>query len=185
MDKAVYRENVLVPLCGKSLDIVWLAQYFNVVGTELSDIACADFFKEHQLTPNVSTVPPHKLYHFENITLWQGDHFKLPLAKLPKFDWIYDRAALIALPMEMQLYYVKHLTTFLDAGASMLLVSLEFPQEQLEGPPFSIFNNDVSSLFDGYHIEELDQHELPDKQFARRRFNVDYLIERLYLIKRP
>ncbi|WP_448547799.1 thiopurine S-methyltransferase [Thalassotalea fusca] len=184
LNNSVHCENILVPLCGKSLDIVWLAQYFNVIGTELSDIACRDFFKEHQLTPNVLPSPPHTLYQFENITLWQGDHFKLPMGQLPKLDWIYDRAALIALPKEMQIDYVKHLLTFIDAGASLLLVSLEFPQNQLEGPPFPVFKDDVNPLFSGYSIEELDQHELPDKQFARRRFDVDYLIERLYLIKK-
>ena len=175
-------EHIFVPLCGKSLDIVWLAQYFNVTGSELSEIACRDFFAEHRLSPVVLQYTHHQAFQFENITLWQGDHFSLSKDGLPRFDWIYDRAAIIALPKSMQTKYANHLTSFIDDGAKLLLISLEFPEEQLEGPPFPIFNQDVQSLFSGYKIEELDHHELPDKQFARRRFNVDYLIERLYLI---
>lgn len=184
------RKSVLVPLCGKSDDMVWLAEHFDVVGAELSDIACRDFFRDK----NIAVMPTHindnetkapfKQYRFENISLWQGDFFKLSASQLPDFDWIYDRAAIIALPKTMQQAYVKHLTSFITQDSQLFLISLEFPQEELSGPPFALFEQDINHLFSGFNVKCIAEHELADKTFAQRTFNVSYLKEKLYLISR-
>lgn len=182
--------QVFVPLCGKSLDMVWLAEHFNVIGAELSDIACSDFFADKAIDYQITSQAPFQLYSFDNITLWQGDFFQLPLAnnlidsEQTFFDWIYDRAALIALPKAMQQLYVEKLTSYLAKDTKLLLVTLEFPEQELSGPPFPIFESDVKRLFNGFTIECLTSHELADKRFAQRTFNVSYLTERAYLISR-
>lgn len=46
--------RVLVPLCGKSLDLAWLAgQGYRVLGVELSRQAVEGFFREHGLDADV------------------------------------------------------------------------------------------------------------------------------------
>lgn len=182
--------TVFVPLCGKSDDMLWLAEHFNVIGAELSDIACRDFFAEKSISvnPHLIVNPESKVefkqYTHENITLWQGDFFKLDSEQLPNFNWIYDRAAIIALPESMQQNYASHLASFIDEHTYLFLISLEFPQDELTGPPFAIYEHDVERLFSGFNIECIAEHELVDKVFAQRQFDVSYLKEKVYLISK-
>jgi thiopurine S-methyltransferase len=188
LDEPEKPQTVFVPLCGKSDDMVWLAEHFDVVGAELSDIACRDFFVEKNIaiTPNVvnnvKSKGDFKQYTHGNITLFQGDFFKLYPNQLPVFDWVYDRAAIIALPSAMQQSYASHLSSFLGAHSQLFLISIEFPQEELAGPPFAIFKQDIERLFSGFKVKCIAEHELEDKTFAQRRFNVSHLKETLYLI---
>lgn len=176
-------ERVFVPLCGKSDDMVWLAEHMSVVGSELSDIACNDFFLEKDIYPTIKACDKHKLYQFKNITLYQGDFFSLKLTE-QSFNWLYDRAALIALPLKMRQRYVDKLTSFMGNNSQLLLISLEFPENELVGPPFAIFEQDIKSLFSGFKVECIAEQKLEDKRFAQRVFNVGYLKERAYLITR-
>jgi len=177
-------KSVFVPLCGKSLDMVWLAERMEVVGSELSEIACRDFFSEKKLQPSITVEDNFCLYQYDNITLYQGDFFALKAKQFNTFDWIYDRAALIALPKEMQQLYVSHLTSFIEENTKLILVSLEFPEEEMSGPPFPILGTDLENLFKGFNIESIYTHELADKRFAQRRFDVSKLVERAYIISR-
>ncbi|MCO4798375.1 MAG: thiopurine S-methyltransferase [Colwelliaceae bacterium] len=176
--------TVFVPLCGKTDDMVWLAERFNVVGAELSDIACRDFFIEKDIVTSPKAIGDFKRYTHQNIELWQGDFFGLKASQFQKFDWIYDRAAIIALPKAMQQRYAEHLTTFIDDKTKLFLISLEFPQEELEGPPFAIVDKDVRRLFSNFKIECIAEHDLEDKTFAQRTFNVSYLKEKLFIISK-
>lgn len=94
-------EKVLVPLCGKSEDLIWLAnQHDSVQGVELSQIAVRSFFAEHFYTPTVTRLnAQHELYQFDELTLFTGDFFTAPVESV---DLVYDRAALVALPEEMR-----------------------------------------------------------------------------------
>jgi thiopurine S-methyltransferase len=114
--------------------------------------------------------------------LLQGDFFKLSANIISNVDWIYDRAALIALPKPMQQRYAEHLKHFFSAHTRLFLITLEFPSEQLKGPPFSISASDVERLFSGFKITCVAINELEDKQFAQRSFDVDYLQEKLYIV---
>ena len=177
-------QEVFVPLCGKSLDLAWFAEQMQVTGAELSEIACRDFFEEKSLSYKQDSIGLFQRFYVENLMLWQGDFFQLQAESLPEFDWIYDRAALIALPKEMQQVYANHLMSFMRSGTRLFLISLEFPENELTGPPFPIFDSDIKRLFSGCNIECLASHELEDKQFAQRQFDVSFLIERLYLISK-
>jgi thiopurine S-methyltransferase len=190
-------QTVFVPLCGKSDDMVWLAEHCEVIGAELSEIACRDFFDEKNISVLPKSVVPStseenlkskgvfKQYTHQNITLWQGDFFKLCHNQLPVFDWIYDRAAIIALPANMQQSYASHLSSFMNEHSQLFLISLELPQEELEGPPFAIFEQDIERLFSGFKVQCIAEQTLEDKVFAQRKFNVSYLKEKLYLITKP
>ncbi|MEW6981857.1 thiopurine S-methyltransferase [Colwelliaceae bacterium 6471] len=177
-------KHVLVPLCGKSLDMVWLAERMAVSGAELSNIACRDFFEEKSLPYQQEIIDEFNRFNFDQLTLWQGDFFKLTPAMLAPVDWIYDRAALIALPKAMQQQYVEHLSLFIAKQTKMMLITLEFPESELSGPPFPVFETDIKRLFADFNVECIASHQLKDKQFAQRKFNVSSLTERLYLISR-
>ncbi len=176
--------HVFVPLCGKTLDMVYLAQSMQVTGNEISDIACRDFFLDNDIEFKSQTLGAFKYYSCQQLALWQGDFFKLSAKAINTVDWIYDRAALIALPITMQQRYVAHLKSFFSSHTRLFLVTLEFPTMQLSGPPFSINSCQVKSLFSGFNVECIATNELTDKRFAQRTFDVDYLREKLYIIKK-
>ena len=141
--------RVLVPLCGKSYDLMWLHQQgYHVEGVELSELAVRAFFVEQGLTPHQHKVGEYSLWEGEGIRLWCGDFFKLTAAQLGPIDAVYDRAALIALPPPMRQAYVRQLQT-LVGDVPHLLVTLEYPQGQMDGPPFSVEAAEVARLFGG------------------------------------
>ena len=177
-------QHVFVPLCGKSLDMVWLAENMKVTGAELSEIACRDFFEEKGLTYQIKTKGKFKIFSFDEISLYQGDFFELTSQSIEPIDWVYDRAALIALPESLQQQYVEHLFQFIPDSATLMLITLEFPQHELEGPPFAIFPSVVEKLFAGYQIDYIAENELKCKRFAQSTFKVSKLVERLYCIKK-
>ncbi|WDE13668.1 thiopurine S-methyltransferase [Thalassomonas haliotis] len=178
-------KHVFVPLCGKSLDMAWLAERLQVSGAELSEIACRDFFREKDIACQSRREGDFQLFSFDNLTLWQGDFFKLATGLLPRFDWIYDRAALIALPEAMQQAYVDKLLSFMTVNTRILLVLVEYPPEEMQGPPFPVFEQDLRRLFavdKKLKIEKLASLPHEDKRFAQRTFDVSSLAETLYLI---
>lgn len=177
-------QHVFVPLCGKTQDMVYFAQFMRVTGSELSEIACRDFFIDNEIEFDQQTFGEFERYSADQLTLCQGDFFKLGANAIDKVDWIYDRAALIAMPPVMQEKYVRHLKQFFTANTRLFLITVEFPSEQLSGPPFSISGDDVKRLFSGFSVECIASHDLNDKRFAQRKFEVDSLCEKLYLIKK-
>jgi thiopurine S-methyltransferase len=175
-------KHVFVPLCGKTLDMVYLAQLIRVSGSELSEIACRDFFLDNAIEYQQKKIGDFNHYYCSQLSLLQGDFFKLSTDTIGCVDWIYDRAALIALPVPMQRQYVEHLKSFFSAHTRLFLVTVEFPEEQLTGPPFAITANDVEKLFSGFKVACVATNELDNGLFAQRRLDVDYLREKLYII---
>lgn len=136
--------RVLVPLCGKSHDLAWLAaQGHEVVGVELSPVACAAFFAERGLTPEVAPAGRHTRYTHGAITLLQGDFFDLEGV----FDAAWDRAALIALPPPVRQRYAAHLRRHVRGPT--LLVTFQYDQARRDGPPFSVPEDEVQRLHPG------------------------------------
>jgi thiopurine S-methyltransferase len=145
--------EVFVPLCGKSIDMLWLRkQGHSVLGVELSDIAVQAFFKENGCTPNQVT---HKIFHAceaGGIRILCGDFFDLNKDGLAKVTAVYDRAAMIALPPLMRERYVKHLVSIVPPATKILLITFDYAQAEMSGPPFSVSADEVESLY-GKHAE--------------------------------
>ena len=152
-------ESVFVPLCGKSMDLDWLAEKHNsVTGVELSKIAVRAFFAERLYTPTVTALTSSlELYEFDEFTIYSGDYFTAPIEAT---DLIYDRAALVALPKEMREEYVQVLRSRLKEGGRILLVTLDYDQNEMSGPPFSVPEDEVRSLFSGMSITKLQRDEV-------------------------
>lgn len=141
--------QVFVPLAGKSLDLVWLAaQGYRVLGIELSSLAIEQFFAEQGLTPQVRESPYGRHYRAGNIELICGDAFNLDAVALAECSAVYDRAALIALPPPLRLRYARELYAQLPPGCRALLITLEYPQQQMQGPPFSVLESEVRELYE-------------------------------------
>ena len=172
---------VLVPLCGKSPDLHLLAQRYQVVGAELSQIACRDFFAEAQLPVSPLDVGAFTLWQAAQYQLWHGDFFELPATAVSGCQFIYDRAALIALPAQMRQRYVQRLKQLLP-HATLLLISLEYPEHEKQGPPFSVTAAEITQLFDFADINLCGIRNLTGQGFARRKFETSWLIEKGWLI---
>ncbi|HUW52973.1 MAG TPA: thiopurine S-methyltransferase [Rhodanobacter sp.] len=140
--------QVFVPLAGKSLDLVWLAaQGHRVLGVELSPLAVAQFFAEQGLTPQLHDSRYGRHYRAGSIELICGDVFALGADVLADCTAVYDRAALIALPPLLRRRYVHALYALLPAGCRGLLITLEYPQHEKQGPPFSVPEAEVRELY--------------------------------------
>lgn len=148
--------RVLVPLCGKAEDLAFLAgRGHQVVGVEWVEEAVRAFYEEHQLRPEISSQGPFIRYHADSITLFAGDFFACTSESLGPIDALFDRAALIALPPQRRAAYAKHLRVLMPAGTPGLLVTLDYPQHQMSGPPFSVPESELRALFAGLSLERL------------------------------
>lgn len=139
--------RVLVPLCGKSLDLLWLANRgLDVVGVELSPIAVESFFDEHDLEYDVDA--GDRLVHYRSqsapITIFCGDYFDF---ESQTFDALYDRGALIAMSADERPGYVEHTKKLLRQNAYRLVITLEYDQSVANGPPFAVMADEIESYW--------------------------------------
>ncbi|NEX16880.1 MAG: thiopurine S-methyltransferase [Halochromatium sp.] len=177
---------VLVPLCGKSLDMLWLASLGHaVLGIEISRLAAEQFFAEHQLMPRVDQLGPFQRYQVDEISLLVGDFFDLQRAQLTGISAVYDRASLIALPPETRPRYARHLSRLLPDGVRSLLITLEYDQARMKGPPFSVTEPEVRALFEAsFQIETLSVFDALAESPRFRARGLDSLDERVYRLQR-
>lgn len=177
-----YEKSVFVPLCGKSEDLIWLAsKHEEVQGVELSQIAVRAFFSEHFYTPTVTQISgQHELYQFDELSVYTGDYFTAPIQPV---DIIYDRASLVALPEEMRVQYVERLKQLLKPGGKILLVTLDYDQNEMAGPPFSVPKLEIDQLFAGYKITMLNQDIADDEHPKIAKKGLSRFCEEVYLIE--
>ena len=155
--------KVFVPLCGKSVDMLWLAQNgYEVLGIECSEIAVKAFFETHNLEYQLVEGKPFARYISEakegqaRIEILQGDFFDLVLEELNGVTDIYDRASMIALPEEMRLDYFNKMIELQGQGMRTLLITLTYPQQEMNGPPFSVTENELNELYgEKFRIDKL------------------------------
>ncbi|MCB1908023.1 MAG: thiopurine S-methyltransferase [Rhodocyclaceae bacterium] len=140
--------RVFLPLCGKTRDIAWLLERgIRVVGAELSPLAVGELFEGLGVVPEVAPVGSLQHHRAAGIDVFLGDIFDLDRERLGAVDAVYDRAALVALPPVMRARYAEHLLGISEA-APQLLVTFEYDQSQLEGPPFSVEEAEVRALYE-------------------------------------
>lgn len=140
--------HVLVPLCGKTADLKWLADQGNdVLGVELSHLAVGAFFDEQKLDYDVidGELPTYRAKGAA-ITIMCGDYFELKSARC---DAHYDRGALIAIPAKKRAAYARHTNTLLEKGAEQFVITLEYDQAMADGPPFCVPSTELLSYWPG------------------------------------
>ena len=164
--------RVFVPLAGKTLDLRWLREQGHaVVACELSEVAAREFFAEAGLAPTVQSAGALQRWSAGGIDYLIGDFFALESATLGPVDAVYDRGALVALPPDLRARYVTRLRELTGPGTRTLLITLEYDQSQMSGPPFSVPEADVRAAFGPTHELALLSREdiLPEEpRFAAR-----------------
>jgi len=149
--------QVFVPLCGKSLDLLWLAaQGLDVIGVELSPIAVSAFFSECGLKPITQKCGKLTRHESGRIRLFCGDFFRLRPTDLGNVDAVYDRAALTALPADLRPAYVAHLRYLITADCPVFLVTVadSAPDGREDHRPAHEVDDDVFDLYDRhFHID--------------------------------
>lgn len=175
-------QRVFVPLCGKSLDLLWLAgEGYPVTGVEISQIAVEAFFAENHLQPRRTQQGAFEVWEQDQLRILLGDFFALEPHHLADCAAVYDRASLIALPLALRERYVQYLNTLLPPGIRTLLVTLEYDQTVLPGPPFAVDETEVHRLYTATH--EIDVLYLRDALADESRWRargLTWLFERVY-----
>jgi thiopurine S-methyltransferase len=180
------RSSVFVPLCGKSLDMMWLQTSGHAVtGVELSPVALESFVMEQGIPARRRVLESFDVYEADGFALFCGDYFKLTPALIGNLCAIYDRAALISWMPEARESYVKHLTSLTSPGTQTLLIVVEFPPEQMSGPPFPVTRDTIESLYaDHYSIEELGRQEILELEPRLKARGLTELREVCYRVTR-
>jgi thiopurine S-methyltransferase len=178
--------GVFLPLCGKAVDIHWIAgQGFEVVGIELSSIAIEAFFAENSLDFERVETDRFAQYKSANITLLQGDFFDLKQDDLINCQLVYDRAALIALERHDRPRYYDHMLSIVPASCDMLLISLEYDQTEMQGPPFSVPNEEIIQRYrDAFSIHALETSNIIDERPRWRKVGLSALQESVFSLTR-
>ena len=178
--------RVLVPLCGKSLDLLWLHEAgYAVVGVELSPVAVREFFADNGLAMQTEAEGVYTSRQAPEIQIRQMDFFDLQPESLGDVQAFYDRAALVALPADMRKTYVEHLAILLQAGATGLLVTMDYPQDEMDGPPFSVTAEEVLALYStAFHVQLLDSLDVlaGNERLARR--GLTRMVEQIWRLER-
>ncbi len=176
--------KIFVPLCGKSSDMLWLlSQGYHILGVELSPLAVKSFFAENNLEARVTDCGAFQCWEMNGLTIFQGNFFDLTSEDLRDCCAIYDRASLIALPVEMRQQYAQHLREVAPAISHTLLVALEYDQDEMQGPPFSVSENEVHSLFGtAIQIECLFAEDILEQNEQFKKKGLTRLIEKAYWI---
>ncbi len=168
-------KRVLVPLCGKTVDLIWLEHQGNeVVGIELSEIAVKAFFDENKIAYSlIEGALTGYVAKDRSITIYCGDFFEFTEGP---FDAYYDRGALIAMPTGVRKAYVKHAKSLLTPNAAQLIISLEYDDTIATGPPFSIPAREVLAYWP--NLERVHAHDDIDNGPPKfRKAGLDEMIE--------
>ncbi|MBI1194797.1 MAG: thiopurine S-methyltransferase [Gammaproteobacteria bacterium] len=183
-DMGAHRNSqVLVPCCGKSHDLVWLAeQGCRVTGLELSPIAVREFFEINEIEAVVEEVEGGRCHTAGPIRIYEGDMFHMDLSCIGTVDHVYDRGALVAMPPDMRDQYCARIRALAPA-ASTLLVTLDYPTEEMDGPPFAVTEREVRKRFNKENIQCVYCEDiLEEDEFFRAR-GLSRLDEAVYIIK--
>jgi thiopurine S-methyltransferase len=178
--------RVFVPLCGKSLDLLWLRERGHFVsGIDLSAVALESLCMENGIPARRRTLGDLEVYETAELQLYCGDFFALTAKLLGSVAAVYDRAALIAWTREQRAAYVAHMTELTNPGTQTLLITMEYAQAQMTGPPFSVSADDVERLYGQNHsIRELGRHDILANEARLRSRGLTQLHEACYRLTR-
>ena len=176
--------NVFVPLCGKTLDLPWLANRAKkVVGVELVSKAVEEFFTENKIFRSIQSAGKLQLFKSDTIDIFKGDFFDLTQEHTGFFEAIYDRGSIVALDSPERQKYAEHLLSFLVPGGRLLLITLEYEQDQMSGPPFSVPDKEIEMLFSQYgRLELFETIDILDIRLRNK--GLDGILERVYQLEK-
>lgn len=181
---------VFVPLCGKSLDMLWLHQQgHQVLGVELSAIAAKAFFEENNLEFEETAVEGFTFFtgtaNAEGITLMAGDFFQLTAEHTRMCTALYDRASMIAMTPDMRADYARRLAVLMPSNSRGILLTISYDQSRMQGPPFSVSDDNARTLLsENFLIDQLEHFSGPERLGNLAKRGLETLDERVYLLTR-
>lgn len=175
--------TLFLPLCGRTLDIGYLRSLeYRVIGVELSELAVRGVFEQLGVTPEIHPWRGGQCWQADGVTIFQGDFFLLRAADLGAVDAVYDRAALVALPPDMRARYAGQLAEITYA-APQCLISFEYDQSRMPGPPFSVAADELVHLYgDLFELRELCRNDVIDKAPRFRELGLEAFNEVAWLL---
>ena len=178
--------RIFVPLCGKALDLAWLSdQGCEVLGIELSRIALEAFFAEQERDYSCTDTDRFRIYRSGNLTLLEGDFFDLRADDLQGCALTYDRAALIAMESPDRPAYYEHMRSVLPSDSGMLLITLEYDQGEMRGPPFAVPEAEVRDHYSAeFSIRSLERNSIIDERPRWRKVGLSALEEVVFRLDR-
>lgn len=176
--------TVFVPLCGKSRDMLWLReQGHEVLGVELSPVAVHAFFEENGIIPQHAADGRFDYCTADGWRILCGDFFDLHKDDLARVSAVYDRASLVALPPDMRARYARHLVSILPPAARILLITFDYPQEEMQGPPFAVSASEVAGLYREYaDVRLLAQIDVFAQNPRFQQRGVSRMLENVFLL---
>jgi thiopurine S-methyltransferase len=178
--------RIFVPLCGKSLDLVWLRNRGHpVVGVELSAAAVEAFFLENGIPARRRPRVGFDAYEAPGFEILRGDYFELTPEHLRDVGAVYDRAALISWTPELRDAYARHLLALAAPGTQMLLITLEYPQAEAAGPPFAVMPDEIDRLYSPhFEVREVSRRDILPTEPRLRHKGITQLFEVCYHLTR-
>ena len=182
--------SVFVPLCGKSKDMLWLSQNnYRVFAVECSERAVEEFFEENALNYRHVKKDDYGLYQSTDlataIEIFRGDFFSLQSSDFELVTDIFDRASLVALPVEMRERYVSRMAELQKSGTRTLLVTLSYDQQEMNGPPFAVSEEEVQRLYsENFEIAKLCFKDIIDDEPGFRDRGLSSMVETVYKLVR-
>lgn len=178
-------DSILVPLCGKTLDMIYLQQLnFKIDGVEIVEQAIKEFFSENNLIPKISNEKNFTRYSHDDYSLYLGDFHQFENLN-KKYKFVYDRASMIALPPELRKNHAQSLKNLTLSGSKILLITLEYDQEKVPGPPFSVLKSEVEILFnDSFIIQELKSESTSNIGPKFKDAGINKVYQRVYLLEK-
>lgn len=175
---------IFVPLCGKTVDMPYLTQLgHHIVGVELSEKAIIELFKSLEIDPVIDTWTGGLVYQSERLKIYVGDFFELTPNLVGPIDFVYDRAALVALPQQTRPIYTKHLT-HISGSAAQLLITMAYNQHEMDGPPFSVSEKEVRRHYECHQkITLLDCNDILEQNPRFKEAGLTALEERVYKLE--
>lgn len=172
-------DTIFMPLCGKAVDILWLSQQeFKVIGVELSGVAIESFFNESGLDYEKTQAEHFVIYKTPYITLYHGDYMDLRSEQLASCALVYDRASIVAIESFNRSSYFRQMIDIIPQDIPMLLITLDYDQEIMKGPPFSVPVSEITDLYQSnYRIKLLQTNEQINERPRWKELGLESLLE--------
>ncbi|KAM4630268.1 putative thiopurine S-methyltransferase isoform 1-T2 [Polymixia lowei] len=176
-----------VPLCGKAVDMKWLADMgHSVVGVEIAEQAIRQFFEDNNITYSeepVPAIPGAKVYKSseKNISLYQCDLYNFSSSIEGQFGAIWDRASLVAINPKDREKYASLIISLMANDCRYLLDTVLYNPEEHKGTPFFVPDEQVLSLFGNTCDIELMQSVVIQTD-RTKGWGMDSLTEHVHLI---
>jgi thiopurine S-methyltransferase len=178
-------DTVFVPLCGKSQDMrYFLEQQYKVIGIELSSLAVEAFFTENNIGYSMQKVDKFSIYDAQDIRIFCGDYFDLEAKHLNTVRAVYDRGSLIALPADLRARYAQHLHAIIPSNCQMLLLTRNYPQSKISGPPYAVSEAEVAQLFKGFEYEQLECFDDIQNEPKYQQVGADFVEKAVYNLQK-